>query len=251
MDSVNVLLLLLELLHNPRVIFLDEPTSGLDSATAESVVHSLKALSQSGRIVLCTIHQPKYEIFSQFDRLILLSQGKTVYNGDNSKAIKYFEKISHPVPEFINPADHFIRVVNPQVNGREDTADVQIRLNELYTAFSNSEMNYALKSGKKNDMGEQFSSSPGFEEDEMRDTEYLRRYKSSYHRINRLRQFQILFKRAFFSFLRDKPTNFGLCINNIVFPILIGVLFFQIPNTLESVRDKQGALFNVLVYPHV
>jgi ABC-type multidrug transport system ATPase subunit len=54
-----------QLLSNPSLIFLDEPTSGLDSFQAESVVATLKALANQGRLVMCSIHQPKSSVFQR------------------------------------------------------------------------------------------------------------------------------------------------------------------------------------------
>ena len=45
-----------ELITDPNLIFLDEPTTGLDSFTATSVVETLRALAESGRTVISTIH---------------------------------------------------------------------------------------------------------------------------------------------------------------------------------------------------
>ena len=62
--------------------------------------------------ILCTIHQPSSEVFHVFDKLLLLSKGKTVYFGNNDDAIPYFAKMGYPVPQFCNPADHFMTLVN-------------------------------------------------------------------------------------------------------------------------------------------
>ena len=60
-----------EMVSNPSVIFLDEPTSGLDSRSARVIMRAIRRIAQSGRTVVCTIHQPSFEIFSMFDRLLL------------------------------------------------------------------------------------------------------------------------------------------------------------------------------------
>ena len=64
-----------ELVANPSILFLDEPTSGLDSRAALVVMRVIKRISSTGRSVLCTIHQPSAELFSMFDRLLLLGKG--------------------------------------------------------------------------------------------------------------------------------------------------------------------------------
>nr|XP_010918473.1 ABC transporter G family member 11 [Elaeis guineensis] len=102
----------LEILMRPRLLFLDEPTSGLDSASAFFVTQTLRGLSRGGRTVIASIHQPSSEVFELFDRLFLLSGGKTVYFGQASEACEYFAQAGFPCPSLRNPSDHFLRCIN-------------------------------------------------------------------------------------------------------------------------------------------
>mmetsp|Transcript_851 Transcript_851/g.898 ORF Transcript_851/g.898 Transcript_851/m.898 type:complete len:140 (+) Transcript_851:552-971(+) len=70
-----------ELITNPSLLLLDEPTSGLDSNTALQIVRLLKSEANRGMGVLATIHSPSSQIFEIFDRVILLSDGFTIFNG--------------------------------------------------------------------------------------------------------------------------------------------------------------------------
>lgn len=56
------------------------------SASAFFVTQTLRALARDGRTVIASIHQPSSEVFELFDRLFLLSGGKTVYFGQASEA---------------------------------------------------------------------------------------------------------------------------------------------------------------------
>ncbi|GAB2219930.1 hypothetical protein Drorol1_Dr00007570, partial [Drosera rotundifolia] len=102
----------LEILMRPRLLFLDEPTSGLDSASAFFVTQTLRGLSRGGRTVIASIHQPSSEVFELFDRLYLLSGGKTVYFGQASDAYEFFAQAGFPCPALRNPSDHFLRCIN-------------------------------------------------------------------------------------------------------------------------------------------
>lgn len=102
----------LEILMRPRLLFLDEPTSGLDSASAFFVTQTLRGLSRDGRTVIASIHQPSSEVFELFDRLYLLSGGKTVYFGQASEAYEFFAQAGFPCPSLRNPSDHFLRCIN-------------------------------------------------------------------------------------------------------------------------------------------
>ncbi|KAF2323288.1 hypothetical protein GH714_034464 [Hevea brasiliensis] len=56
-----------ELVANPSIIFMDEPTSGLDARAAAIVIRAVRNTVDTGRTVVCTIHQPSIDIFEAFD----------------------------------------------------------------------------------------------------------------------------------------------------------------------------------------
>jgi len=63
-----------ELVSNPSVILMDEPTTGLDARSAAIVMRAVKNISETGRTVVCTIHQPSTEIFEAFDEVFYFLQ---------------------------------------------------------------------------------------------------------------------------------------------------------------------------------
>ncbi|CAI5489180.1 unnamed protein product [Closterium sp. Naga37s-1] len=58
-----------ELVANPSIIFMDEPTSGLDARAAAIVMRAVRNTVNTGRTVVCTIHQPSIDIFEAFDEV--------------------------------------------------------------------------------------------------------------------------------------------------------------------------------------
>jgi ATP-binding cassette subfamily G (WHITE) protein 1 len=97
-----------EIITKPSILFLDEPTSGLDSFAAYVVVNILKDLAMSGCTVLCTIHQPSSEVFHLFDRVLLLSEGRTLYDDTVHHLCAHLDSLGLAVPEETNPADHIM-----------------------------------------------------------------------------------------------------------------------------------------------
>ncbi|KAK9106253.1 hypothetical protein Syun_022264 [Stephania yunnanensis] len=81
-------------------------------ASAFFVTQTLRGLSRDGRTVIASIHQPSSEVFELFDRLYLLSGGKTVYFGQASAAYEFFAHAGFPCPALRNPSDHFLRCIN-------------------------------------------------------------------------------------------------------------------------------------------
>ena len=85
-----------ELVANPSIIFMDEPTSGLDARAAAIVMRTVRNTVDTGRTVVCTIHQPSFDIFESFDELLLMKRGgQAIYSGqlgqNSCKVVEYFE----------------------------------------------------------------------------------------------------------------------------------------------------------------
>lgn len=98
-----------ELVTSPSILFLDEPTSGLDAYNAFNVVECLVTLAKNyNRTVIFTIHQPRSNIVTLFDQLVLLASGRIVYSGPESEAQNYFKQIGYPCPSGFNIADYMI-----------------------------------------------------------------------------------------------------------------------------------------------
>ncbi|XP_065865622.1 pleiotropic drug resistance protein 1-like isoform X2 [Euphorbia lathyris] len=108
-----------ELVANPSIIFMDEPTSGLDARAAAIVMRTVRNTVDTGRTVVCTIHQPSIHIFEAFDELFLMKRGgQEIYVGPlghhSCHLIKYFEAIQG-VPNLkngYNPATWMLEVTS-------------------------------------------------------------------------------------------------------------------------------------------
>nr|GME13818.1 pleiotropic drug resistance protein 1-like [Ipomoea batatas] len=108
-----------ELVANPSIIFMDEPTSGLDARAAAIVMRTVRNTVDTGRTVVCTIHQPSIDIFDAFDELLLLKRGgQEIYVGPigrhSSQLIEYFEAIPGVprIKDGYNPATWMLEVTS-------------------------------------------------------------------------------------------------------------------------------------------
>lgn len=61
-----------ELVANPSIVFMDEPTSGIDARSAAIVMRTVRNIVDTGRTIVCTIHQPSIDIFESFDEVFIL-----------------------------------------------------------------------------------------------------------------------------------------------------------------------------------
>ena len=112
----------MEILTDPSIIFLDEPTIGLDTTDALRVMQVLNLLARNKRTIICSIHQPRSDIFQSFDSLLLLSEGLLIYLGKASEAKDNFEANGYLCPSGYDPADFLVDflVSIPETNMRQE-----------------------------------------------------------------------------------------------------------------------------------
>ncbi|KAH7647727.1 ABC transporter [Cryptosporidium bovis] len=99
----------IELIQNPPILFLDEPTTGLDAARSHDLLSYLSLLAhETGIIVICSIHTPRSQSFSLFDKVLLLSRGYVLGQGSPMDVVTFFNDVVTPFPDNYNPADFII-----------------------------------------------------------------------------------------------------------------------------------------------
>ncbi|CAN6183585.1 unnamed protein product [Urochloa humidicola] len=125
-----------ELVANPSIIFMDEPTSGLDARAAAIVMRTVRNTVNTGRTVVCTIHQPSIDIFEAFDELLLLKRGgRVIYAGQlgvqSRVLVEYFEAIPGvpKITEGYNPATWMLEVSSPIAEARMNVDFAEIYAN--------------------------------------------------------------------------------------------------------------------------
>lgn len=95
------------------MLLADEPTSGLDAFSALSVIDALRALARSGRTVVASVHQPRSEVWTQVDDVVLLAAGgRVVYAGDKAGIVGWVDGArGAQMPDWWNPADWIVDAV--------------------------------------------------------------------------------------------------------------------------------------------
>ncbi|KAG6418106.1 hypothetical protein SASPL_120305 [Salvia splendens] len=145
-----------ELVANPSIIFMDEPTTGRDARAAAIVMRAVKNVADTGRTIVCTIHQPSIDIFEAFDEvsiaiynllylLLLKAGGCMIYCGPmgycSSKVIEYFEGISG-VPKIKDGCNPATRIL--EVTSASSEAELGVDFGQIYIGSTLHEDNKAL-----------------------------------------------------------------------------------------------------------
>jgi len=117
-----------------QIMFCDEPTSGLSATDADSCVKALRFHAHRNNVtILVVIHQPRPEVAKLFDHLLLLTSnpGRCVYNGAMRDAATHWDSVGYPVPQLVNPTDHFLDLVTPGKAGAHEEEFVEYYNNNV------------------------------------------------------------------------------------------------------------------------
>jgi len=99
-------------------------------------MEQLAALARAGHTVVVSVHQPRSSIFALLDGLLLLSEGRAVYEGPAADALSYFEELGHRCPPRCNPAEFLADLTSRNTSAPEAEAESVARVDRLVAAHS-------------------------------------------------------------------------------------------------------------------
>eukprot|EP00599_Poterioochromonas_sp_BG-1_P012788 CAMPEP_0173159526 /NCGR_PEP_ID=MMETSP1105-20130129/17184_1 /TAXON_ID=2985 /ORGANISM="Ochromonas sp., Strain BG-1" /LENGTH=665 /DNA_ID=CAMNT_0014078021 /DNA_START=81 /DNA_END=2078 /DNA_ORIENTATION=- len=222
-----------QLLTDPAVLFLDEPTSGLDAFQSQAVMESLKNLADNGRLVITVIHQPRSSIYEMFDKLLILSEGRTMYTGGATEAVDYFGSLGYTCPDAFNPADYFLDLLSPDNRSKDSEEETSNRINFLGQKWLEYSVSSKHSELNKDVLDEDFRS--------------VQLIGSANTWKKTIRNTSLLFWRSFVQQARDIPTTMGKIIPCIFFSLLIGGIYSNIGNSQNSIMNRKGVLYFLLI----
>ncbi|KAJ1264617.1 hypothetical protein BS78_08G013200 [Paspalum vaginatum] len=218
-----------ELVSNPSIIFMDEPTSGLDARAAAIVMRAIKNVADTGRTVVCTIHQPSIEIFEAFDELMLMKRGgESIYAGPlghhSCKVIQYFQAIPGvpKIKDNYNPSTWMLEVTSTAME-----AQLGVNFAQIYRD--------SLMCKEKDALVKNLSIPPLGARDLHFQTQYPQKFQE---------QFKACFWKQCLSYWRSPSYNLVRIVFIVVTCITIGVLYWRQGN-INLINDQQG-LFTIM-----
>ncbi|KAM6592902.1 hypothetical protein CsatA_000605 [Cannabis sativa] len=225
-----------ELVANPSIIFMDEPTSGLDARSAAIVMRTVRNTVDTGRTVVCTIHQPSIDIFEAFDELLLMKRGgQVIYAGPlgrhSHKLIEYYEAIPGvpKIKDGYNPATWMLEITSPLV-------ETQLRV-DFAEIFANSELNQR----NQNLIKELSTPLPG-----TKDLYFPTKYSQPF-----FVQCKACFWKQHWSYWRNPQYNAIRFFMTIVIGILFGLIFWDKGQQMTKQQDLMnllGAMYAAVLF---
>ncbi|GAA5795628.1 hypothetical protein HPULCUR_000990 [Helicostylum pulchrum] len=246
-----------ELVTSPSILFLDEPTSGLDAYNAFNVVESLVTLARNyKRTVVFTIHQPRSNIVTLFDNLVLLAKGRIIYSGSQAQTQNYFGNIGYSCPPGFNIADYLIDLTMEAVKADDSNeasssslgVDVVVEdgpsldgltphLRKLSQAYETSLVAEELQK----EIAQTVSDANGSDSSDTLSGNTI--VISSHKRPGFVTQFMILASRTFKNLYRNPMLMFAHYAIAVVLALVCGGLFYQVSNTIAGFQNRMGLFF--------
>jgi len=266
-----------EMVTGPKIVFLDEPTTGLDSHNALRVMTSLKNLCRKHHVtIVCTVHQPRSNIFHLFDNVLLLDGGRTVYYGKNP--VSYFSTLGLDCPHYMNPADFLLDIIlQAEDETTEDNINIQntnslknfgnisaaqplLSIEEPSTSILDMDL-YDDDSSAANRLE---SNQPVYTADELKEKfvasstyeelmELLEKKdchigtlknldKRKVPRVSKFTQMRVLLSRTWRTNIRDSNVIYVRTFAAIFISLLVGIIFFQLPDDSSSNANRLNSI---------
>ncbi|KAJ0081904.1 hypothetical protein Patl1_10821 [Pistacia atlantica] len=213
-----------ELLINPSLLFLDEPTSGLDSTIARQILSSLWKLAKGGRTILMSIHQPSSSLFYMFNKVMLLSEGNSLYFGKGEEVMNYFASVGFVPSVAMNPSDFLLDLASGVVSG--DRKEDREAVKQILVSAYQSNLSEKLKA-EFQDMGNQ--SLKGSE------NKKIGKWNTSWWQ-----QFVVLLRRDLVERRHDSFSWLKIC-QVLFLSVITGTLWWQ--SSTDNIQDHVGLLF--------
>ncbi|KAK7415703.1 hypothetical protein QQX98_005738 [Neonectria punicea] len=232
--------------------FWDQPTRGLDSKTALEFVETLRRDADiNGKSIVVTTYQAGNGIFDAFNKVLVLADGRVIYYGLRTAAKSYFEDMGFICPRGANVAD-FLTSVTVKTE-REIAPGFEHRVPNTAEEFER-----AYKESDTCRLMRELIQQPESLHHQVEDL------KMAVDREKRQRRWKLGTRGVYTAGLREQVINctqrqwkimmgdrLSLIIKVVsatIQALVCGSLFYNLPDTSESIFLRPGVLFFPVLY---
>lgn len=237
----------------------DNSTRGLDASSALDYARSLRIMTDTcGKATLLTLYQASDAIYELMDKVLLIDEGRMIFQGRACEAKRYFEDLGYECAEMQTTSDFLTSITLPERRrfraGWEHRAPKgPIELEAAFrqsTAFKKIEESIdkyycRQRSEKANELSQTDSecgSVEEFKQSLQRDKSRFVSSKSPYT-ISLFRQIVLCSQRQIWQLKGHTSPLYIKIMSAVVNGLLIGSMFYNQPQTTEGMYSRGGILF--------
>ncbi|CED83351.1 abc transporter [Phaffia rhodozyma] len=241
------------LVNRASVVAWDNSSRGLDASTALEYTRSIRTITDLlGSTSFISLYQAGNQIYELFDKVMVIAAGQCIYWGPRAAAKPYFENLGFKCPQGQNVADYLtgVTVKTERMLFDKDRRDVPQTVDDFVAAYLASDI---------------YKQSEKELEDHLRDTERLNGMteefklavqeeksasagKNSLYSTGLWTQVKACTIRQYQLMWNDKGSiaiKQGSCI---IQSIILGSLFYNLPQTTAGLFTRGGSLFFILLF---
>ncbi|KAI4289812.1 MAG: hypothetical protein L6R35_000919 [Caloplaca aegaea] len=230
----------------------DNSTRGLDASTALDYAKSLRVLTNVYHMTtFVSLYQASETIYSQFDKVMVIDEGREVYFGPAKEARAYFESIGFKEKPRQTTPDYLTGCTDPferEYKEGRSAADAPSTPDALYKAFNESALGVQLNDemaayrktlATEREIFNQFEAAN-------QDAKQKHTSKSSVYSVPFWTQVWALLQRQFLIKWQDKFSLLVSWVTMIVIGLILGTVWLQQPETSSGAFTRGGVLFMAL-----
>lgn len=231
----------------------DNATRGLDSSTALEYAQAIRTstnLMKTSSFV--TIYQAGENIYEVFDKVTVLYQGRQIYFGPADKAKQYFIDMGFFCPPRQATAEFLTAVTDPL--GRTAREGFENKVPRTPAEFEqywiNSPEFAVLQSEIANKLlehGDGKETKERFHENMLQEKMKYSSARSRYT-VNFMEQIRLCTIRGAQNIIGDKLYSVTMVVAAIIQLLIVGSLFYDIPNSSSGIFGRGGTIFFAILY---
>ncbi|KKK12826.1 ABC multidrug transporter [Aspergillus rambellii] len=237
----------------------DNSTRGLDASSALDYARSLRIMTDTcGKATLMTLYQASDAIYDLVDKVLLIDEGRMLYQGPAHEAKAYFEDLGYECAEMQTVSDFLTSITVPERRrfrpGWEKRAPKGPL--ELEEAFRNSpsfrkiqqdtqaydDQRFGARSRSVSQTGSEHGSLEEFKKALQNDKSRFVSSKSPYT-ISLFRQVVLCARRQLWQIKGHMSPLYIKLISCVMYGILVGSMFYDQPQTTDGIYSRGGVLF--------
>ncbi|KAL9088373.1 MAG: hypothetical protein Q9159_003147 [Coniocarpon cinnabarinum] len=237
------------------VLCWDNSTRGLDASTALDYAKSLRIMTDvSNKATITTLYQAGENIYQQMDKVLVIDDGKCIFQGPANEARQYFIDLGYHAPERQTTADFLTACTDPNERRFRDGFERRAPKTgkELEAAYLNSShyqrVLREVDSYEKEMQENNFSSRQEFEEAVRAGKSHRTVSKKSPYTVSFPRQVLACARREFWLIAGDTTTLYTKAFVIVANGFIVGSLFYGESLDSTGAFPRGGALFFAILF---
>ncbi|KAE8144705.1 ABC-2 type transporter-domain-containing protein [Aspergillus avenaceus] len=237
----------------------DNSTRGLDASSALDYARSLRIMTDTcGKATLMTLYQASDAIYDLVDKVLLIDEGRMLYQGPARDAKRYFEDLGYECAEMQTVSDFLTAITVPERRrfrpGWEHRAPKGPI--ELEEAFRRSPLHQKVHSDIQNYEDQRFGGKGIGTPQTDSDIESLEQFKKaiqtdksrfvssrSSYTISLFRQVALCAKRQMWQIKGHMSPLYIKLLSSVIYGLLVGSMFYNQPQTTAGMYSRGGVIF--------